>query len=75
MYQYRLRDGQVLIPTEDFSKVKKTTEIINATTTKTHLEYPNGIIMDVEVSAYGVQITINRELVKNSDGNYELKES
>ena len=74
MYHYHITSGNVLIPIDDFSKVKTTTTIIDSTSVKAHLEYPNGIIMDSFLTINGADITINRELVLNSDGNYELKE-
>mgnify|MGYP003289478874 CR=1 FL=1 len=74
MFKYHITSGKVLIPTDDFSMVKKNCEIIDATSAKTHLEYPNGVIMDVIVTIDGADITINKELIQNADGNYELKE-
>lgn len=74
MYHYVVTSGKVLIPTEDFTLVKKDTEIIDATCAKVHLEYPNGIVMDCILTIESADITINRELVQNSDGNYVLKE-
>ncbi len=74
MFHYVVTKGKVLIPTEDFSLVKKTTTIADPTSAKVHLEYPNGIIMDCILSVNGADITINRELILNPDGNYELKE-
>lgn len=74
MYHYNISSGKVLIPIDDFSKIKKSSEIIDSTSAKVHLEYPSGIIMDCLLTINGADITINRELILNSDGNYELKE-
>ena len=74
MFKYHITNGNILLPVDDFSVVKKTSEIIDATTVKTHLEYPNGVIADLVITIDGVDITINKELIQNKDGNYELKE-
>ena len=74
MYHYKIESGRVLIPVDDFSKVKQESTIIDATSAKTHLEYPNGIIMDTVLTIDGADITINRELVLNQDGNYVIKD-
>lgn len=74
MFKYHIENGRVLLPVDDFSKVKQTSKIIDATTAEIHLEYPNGVIADVLMTSDGADITINRELVKNADGNYELKD-
>lgn len=73
MFKYHITSGNVLIPVDDFSKVKKTSEIIDATKAIVHLEYPNGIIMDSVLTIDGADITINKELIQNSNGDYELK--
>lgn len=74
MFHYFVTSGNVLIPVDDFSTVKKDVQIIDSTTAKIHLEYPNGILMDTVLNIDGADITINRELVQNSDGDYVLKE-
>lgn len=74
MFKYHIDNGHVLIPVDDFSEVKKSSEIIDATTVIMHLEYPNGIVVKSVMTIDGADITINKELVKNTDGDYELKE-
>lgn len=74
MYHYVVTSGKVLIPTEDFSLVKRSSDIIDATCAKVHLEYPNGIVMDCILTINSADITINHELIQNADGDYVLKE-
>ena len=74
MFHYFVTSGNVLIPVDDFLTVKKDVQIIDSTTAKIHLEYPNVILMDTILNIDGADITINRELVQNSDGDYVLKE-
>lgn len=74
MYHYFITSGNVKIPTDDFSKVKKTSVVNGVNSATMHLEYPNGIVMDTTLTIEGADITINRELVQNADGDYVLKE-
>ena len=74
MFKYHIDNGHVLIPIDDFSKVKQSSKIIDADKVITHLEYPNGIIVESVMTINGADITINKELVKNANGDYELKE-
>ena len=72
MFHYFIESGKVLI-SDDFSKVNKTCEILDNMSVKIHLEYPNGVIMDCILDTNGADVTINKELIQNTDGDYELK--
>ena len=74
MFKYHISNGKVLLPVDDFSVIKKTTEIIDATSAKAHLEYPDGTIADLLITIDGVDITINKELIQNENGDYIIKE-
>lgn len=74
MYKYHIDNGHISMPVSDFSLIKKTGEVIDAGTATAHLEYPNGLILDIVITIDGADVTSNKELVLNDKGDYVLKE-
>lgn len=64
---------KIIIPDlKDMNDVKK--EIIqSADCIKTHLEYPNGLILDFEQVAGKISLHCNKKIIKNDDGTFTFE--
>lgn len=73
MYKYFVENGNFRLPVDKFLDIKFEKNIISPGKAIVHAEYPNGVILDVTFTSKGTEVISNREFIKDSNGDYVLK--